>query len=176
MRLLSKQDIAALNALTSANLAVTATSQKITMRLTALVALTNFKALASAGRIGTGAQFDSKTKTLTVDLLSPIACKSRDMRIGSEIVTVKQTPCGSLLEVSDEEWAATTAIYPFSNLSSLEKLAQRLSGKKAKIFSTASEMNAQRKKKVPRMDRSEMDMPMWDPIRKEWYDLEIETR
>ena len=59
MKLLFTEQLAELNALNSEKLFVEATSWKITMRLQAVVAITNYKALAAAGRVGDGASFDA---------------------------------------------------------------------------------------------------------------------
>lgn len=184
MKLLTQAKIDALNALTSNNLSVQASPTRIVMQLQAVVAMTNFKALAGAGRVGHGASFDSRTKALTIALLAPSACKRRQIRMGTnataDLVDAYETPDRLLIQTSDENWAATVAIYPFDNFAAIEKLAERLAGTKAKTFpstrAATAARNAPRSTSSMRRASQDMDMPMFDPATREWYDQEIESR
>jgi hypothetical protein len=64
-------------------------------------------------------------------------------------------------------------------LDKLIKLAQRLGGKKAKTYASTSEAArarpASKKQNSPIAAPQHMDMPLWDSVKQEWYDGEIES-
>ena len=177
MHMITQAKINELNELSSDTLEVKATAHKITMRLAAVVALTNFKALASAGRAGYEASFNGSTKTLTLPLIPKAEFVPGKISLGDgEKIDVYRVR-GMTLEISDQAMADAIAGCPH-NLEKLIKLAARLGGKKAKIYASTSDAFKNRKSKkqaTPTMRPENMDMPLWDPVKQEWYDGELES-
>lgn len=183
MKALTQADLDQLNALSSESLSVDATPQKIVMRLKAVVALSNFKTLAAAGRSGHGASFNSTSKTLTLPLIPKSRATKGTLSIGfpgapgSTVIDVVRVD-GACIRLSDEALGQTVA-FSHCDVDRLIALAKRLAGGKAKTFRTTKEAFASRNRTAvnTRASRPEdMDMPMWDPARGEWYDQEVEVR
>ena len=182
MDIINQATLDQLNALSSAELVIHASSTQITMRLGAIVSVSNYKFIASAGRAARGASFDTKTRTLTLNLIpmSDMTKQSIGFLDGGPAAK-GYTWGGSFFEMSDETYANAVGLYPADNLKRLISLARRLAGGKAKIFATTNEAwakrNARKAKYNPHEIATEdMDMPMWDPVAGEWFDMEIETR
>jgi hypothetical protein len=147
MKLLTEKDLNDLAELSSPSLVITATADQVSMRLTQVVALTNFKAIAAAGRVGSGNSFDGKTKTLSMALRSVTEVVPGSMTIG---FGGKETVHGFRFQgqfyiAEPAILADVVAIYPNDNWGSLVKVAKRLSGGKAKTFNSVSEVFKQRK-------------------------------
>ena len=163
MKLLFTEQLAELNALNSEKLFVEATSWKITMRLQAVVAITNYKALAAAGRVGDGASFDARTRTLTVYLKQKSECEQHD---GGFFVDYFR-----FLRVDSDTWERAVAVYQYDNFDALLQLAKRLAKKGAKTFSSTQEATAGRGARAraatygyndPRRPPQHMDIPVWE--------------
>ncbi|BFI96306.1 MAG: hypothetical protein RSP_18160 [Rhodanobacter sp.] len=146
MKLLTQEDLNSLVAMSSPSLTIAATQKQATLRLAQVVALTNFKAIASAGRVGSGAAFDNKTKTLTLTFRPVSEAVPGSMAIGFE---GKETVHGfrfqgQFYEAPVDTLADVVAIYPHDNWAGLVKVAKRLAGGKAKTFATVREAMKQR--------------------------------
>lgn len=181
MKLLTHEDLQSLSDLSSANLAITVSTTAVTLRLTQVVALTNFKAVAAAGRAGPSASFDGKTKTLVLALRPVSDAVPGVMTIGFEGKQVAHgfRFGGQFYEAASNILDDVVAIYPNDNWKQLMAVAKRLSGDKAKTFkNTKDAMTHKRvaRKRGSSQSSTDMDMPMWDPLRREFYDGEWESR
>lgn len=180
MKFIRQADLDQLNTLASDKLAIRATPSRITIQLTAVVAMTHFKTLAAGGRAGAGASFDGKTRTLTLELQSTSAMTPGKMAMGyGEAPAEGFWINDRFYEVSAAAVEDVLSIYPNDNFATLLKLATKLKGGKVQTFeSTKADAAARREKQKAReaVRPEDMDMPEWDPVRREWYDLEIETR
>ena len=180
MKFIRQSDLDALNAVTSDKLAVRATAARITFQLTAVVAMTNFKTLAAGGQAGAGASFDGKTRTLTLELQPTSAMSPGSMAMGYGEAPAEGFWINELFyEVAAEAVEDVLAIYPHDNYATLLKLATKLKGGKVQTFANtkaAAEARRAKRREAERGEPEDMDMPEWDPVRREWYDLEIETR
>lgn len=178
MEMITQAKIDELNALSSDTLEVKATAHQITMRLAAVVAITNFKTLAAAGRAGHGASFNGSTKTLTLPLIPKAEFVPGKMALGGgEQIPVCRVR-GMILEINADTMEQAIAGCPH-NIDKLIKLATRLGGKKAKVYTSTADATrarkASKKPTVPAMGPEDMDMPLWDPVKNEWYDGELES-
>lgn len=182
MRILEQSDIDQLNTLSSNTLEVKADENKITARLLVVVALSNFKALAAMGRLGEGASFDAASKTLSIQTIKKSDLAPAKMKYLDGSVDEGFRVGGLFYPMPQEQLDLALSLYPFNNYDKLIGLAQRLGGKKAKTFATIKDAFAAKKAAAPKATQNEsvgpeeMDMPMWDPVRREWFDQEIETR
>ena len=195
MKIFTQADLDQFNALSCDVVRIHATPALITIQLLKVVALANFKAIAAASRTCPGAQFNATTKTLTVPLIEKSELVPGKMWLGfpgdptSEHADVFRAR-GQTYQFSDEALASLVCLCPSESINKVIAVANRLAGGKAKTFNTTTDAFKARKAAanarkpaahskaaiIGGQDPEEMDMPMWDPARGEWYDQEWETR
>lgn len=146
MKLLNASHLKELADLTSESLVIDVAPTRITFRLMKVVALSNFKVIAAAGR-GAGASFNSSTKTLTLMLASASDARPASRKIG---FSGQEEVHGFMLggrfyEAAPEVLDDVVAIYANDNWDTLVKLATRLAGGKAKTFKSTRDAGAARR-------------------------------
>jgi hypothetical protein len=161
------------------------------LRLTAVVAVTNYKTLARLGH------FDAKTKTASIPLLNMSQFQLQLFSTREDGVT-KTEPYMMVrnrypLGVPAESFASSDT-YVDGDWDTISSLCKRLNHGKRKIFATVgdaftSKRNRSAKKKVlqsnglpadwqhrirnPAREPEWMDMPMWSSEDRTWSDLEV---
>lgn len=184
MKLVYADTLTRFNALSSPLLAISFTTDELTMQLLGVVAVSHFKTLASAGRLP-GGSFDAVARTLRVRLIEKSKAKPYVLGFldgGPPSCGYKYD--GQMWEIGESDWAEVVALFPADNLARLEKMATTLAKGKAKTYRSTGEAAAARRKAraerrptaSSRRAPEDMDMPMWDPASSEWYDQEIEIR
>jgi hypothetical protein len=107
---------------------VSVDSRHLTIKLAAVVAISNYKALASLDRCG-GARFDARSKSTYIPLLDPTLYKDRS-DCPDDAVLVLNIGIGYKSEIF--------------------KLVRRLAGGKAKTYSSVGAAKAARKPRAPK--------------------------